>query len=37
MWYSYVGPSEINMVEYHVGEGESDEDKPTPKRCMSGA
>jgi hypothetical protein len=37
MRYSYVNPSVIKMVEYHVDEGESDEDKPTPKRRRSGA
>jgi len=25
------------MVEYHVGEGQFDEDKPTPKTRRSGA
>jgi len=32
MWYTYVDSSEIKMVEYHVGEGEPDEDEPTPKK-----
>jgi hypothetical protein len=37
MWYAYVESSEIKMEEYHVREGDSDEDKPTPKRHKSSA
>jgi len=32
MWRAYVDPNEINMVEYHVGEGLSEEDEPAPKK-----
>jgi (2Fe-2S) ferredoxin len=37
MWYTYVDPSEIMMVEYHVGEGEPDEDEPAPKKPRKNA
>jgi len=35
MWYAYVDLSEIKLVEYHVGEGSSEEDEPAPKISKS--
>jgi len=36
MCYAYVDLSEIKMVEYHIGEGASEEEEPSQKRCKCG-
>lgn len=33
MWYAYIDLSEIKIVEYHVGEGSSEEEEHAKKRC----
>lgn len=37
MWYAYVDLSEIKKVEYHVGEGSSEEDNAPIIRARNSA